>query len=188
MTDNDQTTIYKNASMNIECDGIKLRAIEPEDLELVYKWENDTTIWPVSNTIVPFSKFVIAQYIENSAKDIYENKQLRLIIESTDLNRAVGAIDLFDFDPFHLRAGIGILIADVKDRNKGYASAALDAMIEFGFNELGLKQFYCNIMVNNEASFKLFRSRGFMDCGLKRCWTKIGKEWQDEIMLQLIND
>ena len=175
-------------NMILQNDGIKLRALEPEDIDLIYKWENNTEIWNVSNTLVPFSRFVISQYIENSARDIYENKQLRLVIESLEKQDAVGAIDIFDFDPFHRRAGIGILIADEKDRQQGYASAALDSMIEFGFNDLGLKQFYCNISVDNQDSLNLFRGRGFMDCGMKRCWTKVGTKWVDEIMLQLIND
>lgn len=174
--------------MILHNDGIKLRALEPEDIDLIFQWENNTEIWNVSNTLVPFSRYVISQYIENSARDIYENKQLRLVIESVDKQDAVGAIDLFDFDPFHRRAGIGILIADKKDRQQGYASAALDSMIDFGFNDLGLKQFYCNISVDNQDSLNLFRSKGFMDCGMKRCWTKIGTQWVDEIMLQLIND
>lgn len=35
---------------------IRLRALEPEDLELLYSWENNLSYWVISNTITPFSK------------------------------------------------------------------------------------------------------------------------------------
>ena len=94
---------------------IKLRPLEPADIDLLYQWENDLSIWEISNTKTPFSKHVLAQYIVEAAKDIYETKQLRLIIQNENLE-AVGAIDLFDFDPYHLRAGVGVLIHSNADQ------------------------------------------------------------------------
>jgi diamine N-acetyltransferase len=104
---------------------IKLRAVEPEDLELLYEWENNSHYWIISNTITPFSKFTLKRYIENSHKNIFETGQLRLMIDHIKTNKSIGTIDLFDFDPFHKRAGLGILIADESFRRKGYASMAL---------------------------------------------------------------
>ena len=62
----------------------RLRALEPNDIEPIYKWENDSSIWQLSNTFAPFSKYVITQFIENSHQDIFQLKQLRLMIEKTD--------------------------------------------------------------------------------------------------------
>jgi len=95
---------------------INLRAPEPEDLDLLYLWENNTEVWQISGTIVPFSRFVLKQYLENAGKDIFEMKQLRLIIQLNSNKRPIGAIDLFDFDPLHRRDGIGIVIADSSAR------------------------------------------------------------------------
>jgi len=80
---------------------IRLRALEPEDLDFLYTTENNTNFWQVSNTLVPFSKFILTQYLENAHQDIYEAKQLRLIIEEIKTSKAVGMIDLFDFNPQH---------------------------------------------------------------------------------------
>ena len=60
---------------------IKLRALEPEDLELLYEWENNNEYWIISNTVSPFSKYTLKRYIENSHKNIYETGQLRLMID-----------------------------------------------------------------------------------------------------------
>jgi len=99
----------------------RLRAIEPSDIDLIYSWENDSSIWQLSNTIAPFSKYVIKQFIENSHQDIFQLKQIRLMIEKTDdkVIQTIGSIDLFDFEPMHKRAGVGILVANKSDRKKG---------------------------------------------------------------------
>ena len=102
-------------NIKLEFGKIRFRALEPEDIDLLFEWENDAEIWEISNTFEPFSKYILAKYIKDSQRDIYESKQIRMIIETID-SKAVGAIDLFDFDPFHFRAGVGILIHDEKDR------------------------------------------------------------------------
>lgn len=166
---------------------IKLRALEPEDLEILYNWENNPDTWRVSNTLVPISKYLLKKYLQDSGKDIFETKQLRLIIQLQKDELPVGAIDLFDFDPFHKRAGIGILIADKDSRNKGYASQSLGLLIEYCFDVLHLHQIYCNIGKNNEPSIKLFTNAGFVVSGIKRDWLNLGNLYEDEYLLQLIN-
>lgn len=136
---------------------IRLRALEPQDVATLYQWENDTAIWVASNTQVPFSKFVLEQYIAASHLDLHTNKQLRLMI-TTKEGLDVGAIDLFDFDSQHQRAGIGILVAEKMDRGKGYATEALNLLIQYCFTQLHLHQLYCNITIDNEASIQLFKN------------------------------
>lgn len=174
--------------MNVlETDAVRLRALEPEDIDVLYKWENDTRIWKMSNTVAPFSRHVLRRFVEDQKYDIYETKQLRMIIESRKDSRAVGAIDLFDIDPTNRRAGVGILVYEDMDQGKGYASGALTAMIKYAFQILGLNQLYCNILSNNMRSFNLFKSKGFTTVGLKAEWVKSTDGWLDEYMLQLIN-
>ncbi len=170
----------------LENKNISLRALEKNDLDYLYKWENDTAVWNLSNTLIPFSRFTLEQYIETSRQDIYEAKQLRLIIEHKETGKALGTVDLFDFNPFHSRAGIGILIADKSERKKGYASEALDTHLSYCANILDLKQVYCNILENNEDSMKLFISKGFVITGSKKDWIKKGDEWLTQYFLQKI--
>lgn len=177
--------------MNIlENELVRLRALEPRDVDIIYDWENDTDVWQVSNTLAPFSKNIINKYVNSSHQDIYEAKQLRLMIDARDIGSnplTVGTIDLFDFEPYHNRAGIGILIGNEKYRNKGYASSAIDIMIEYCFKVLALNQVYCNINANNEISIKLFQSKGFVISGTKKAWTKTGHQYHDEHFMQLLN-
>ncbi len=168
---------------------LKLRAPELKDLEILYKWENDTSVWEVSNTIVPFSKYILEKYIENCHFDIYQTKQLRLMIDLKKENNTVetiGSIDLFDFDPFNNRAGIGVLISEDKNKQQGFASEALKLLVEYCKHTLQLHQLFCNITSDNEGSIKLFRNAGFNIVGTKKDWIKTNRGWKDEAILQLI--
>lgn len=165
---------------------IHLRAMEPEDIDLLYRWENDKRIWPVSNTLAPFSRFALEQYVLNSDKDIFVSKEIRLMIVLVETGKAIGTIDLFDFNPMHRRVGVGILIRD-DYRGKGYAGQALDAVIDYCFNTLMVHQVFCNIRSDNEVSLKLFTSRGFEITGNKKDWLLSDHQWKDEYLLQLIN-
>ena len=170
----------------LENNKVKIRALEPDDISLLYKWENDTSVWKYSNTFIPFSKFTLKKYLENAHLDIFEAKQVRFIIEANDISNPepIGLIDLFDYEAMHNRAGVGILIGELAYRKKGYAFAALGLIKDYAFNILHLHQLYCNISFNNEKSLKLFLKHGFTITGTKQEWIFNGNEWEDEYFLQ----
>jgi diamine N-acetyltransferase len=166
-----------------------LRALEPTDLEVLYHLENDPAVWHLSTTLAPFSRFALEQYILNSA-DIYTNRQIRFMIETNDLpdkQQTIGALDLFEFEPVHMRAGIGIIVSE-DFRGKGYASEALALLIKYAFDTLQLHQVFCNISPENVDSLNLFRSKGFKMVGIKKDWNKFNNAWCDECLFQLINN
>jgi diamine N-acetyltransferase len=165
---------------------IFLRALEPEDLEFIHGIENDESLWELSNTITPYSKFLIKQYLEHSHKDIFEVKQLRLVISNYE-NKPLGMIDLFDFDFKNSRAGVGILVKESNNRKLGYGREALQLLIKYSFSHLGLHQLYCNISEDNDASIKLFSSQGFKKIGLKKEWNYIEGAYKNELLFQLLN-
>ena len=175
--------------MVLENSPITLRAVEPEDLALLYLWENDRTVWYVSNTLVPFSRYQLKRYIESDPSDIHTHRQLRMMIDCCEADgkqvRSVGSIDLFDFDPIHRRAGLGILIASADDRRHGYAYEAILQMIDYCRKVLFLHQLYCNIPTSNTASIRLFGKAGFEITGTKRDWLCTKTGWEDELLLQL---
>lgn len=163
---------------------ISLRTIEPQDIDCLLDWENDTENWKVSNTLVPFSRKLLEEYIY-SAQDIFTTKQIRFIIEDNETKKQLGCIDLFEFDPFHLRAGVGVLI-DKEYRKIGVAKEALEILKEYSFKLLKLNQLYCSIASSNQASIKLFIQLGFIQTGVKKAWLNYGNEWEDELFFQFV--
>ncbi|MDR1720406.1 MAG: GNAT family N-acetyltransferase [Dysgonamonadaceae bacterium] len=170
----------------LENDNIKLRALEPEDLDVLYRWENESEWWFYGNTSVPFSKFTLREYLASADNDIYQLQQLRLmVIEKTD-NLPIGTIDLYDFNPMHQRAGVGIML-DASRRGKGLGTQALTLIKEYAFNFLSMNQLYAYIPQGNTASIKLFERCGFEQTGQLRQWIKLAQGFEDACVYQLLN-
>lgn len=172
--------------MKLKGEHIYLRALEPTDVDTLYAWENNPAIWRVSNTLAPFSKFVLEQYLVNAHEDIFTTKQIRLMI-CLHANIPVGTIELFDFDAHHSRVGVGVMI-DESAENNGYATQALQTLCKYCFEVLVVKQVYCNISASNQKSLHLFTKLGFTQSGIKKQWNKIAPNtFEDEYILQLIS-
>lgn len=165
---------------------VRLRALEPSDIDLLFEWENDTDNWLISNIQCPFSRNMLERYIESSAQDIFSARQLRLMIDTKGRDsRTVGIIDLFDFDPIHLRAGVGILV-EKSEQHLGYGRESLGVLIEYCRVVLYLHQLYATVMDGNKAALGLFETSGFEKTGVRRQWVRTGYGWVDEWMLQKI--
>lgn len=171
--------------LTLKGEDIYLRALEPEDLDFIYIIENDERIWEMSTTQTPYSRFLIKQYLENAHQDIYDANQLRLLISTND-GASIGLIDLFDFNPTHNRAGVGILIAEPECRGKGYGKEALRLIKNYGDTHLRLHQLYANIADDNLASIRLFESEGFQKAGIKKEWNLVNGIYKNELLYQYI--
>ncbi len=173
--------------LNLKGEHICLRALEPGDLDFLYELENNTDIWEISGTTTPYSRHVLKQYLENAHRDIYDVKQLRLCICDFS-DRILGLIDLFDFDPKNHRAGLGIIVLEEKERNKGVGSEAVALLCDYVFTVLEFKQVFANVMEDNIASVHLFKKMGFAEVGLKRAWICSNGNYKSEILFQKINE
>ncbi|MDL2297356.1 GNAT family N-acetyltransferase, partial [Bacteroidales bacterium OttesenSCG-928-E04] len=150
-----------------------------------YKWENDPEVWTISNTQTPYSKYMLKKFIDASLQDIYSAKQLRLMMDDVATGKTVGVIDLFDFDPFHLRVGVGILI-DKDSRKKGFAKEGIKLIKNYCFDVLQVEQIYCNIMDDNDVSLALFLNEDFIVSGNKKRWIRVKDGFKDEMILQCL--
>lgn len=173
--------------LTLKGEKVNLRALEPEDLDFVHEIENNEDFWEISSTQSPYSKFLIRQYIENAHRDIYDIRQLRLVI-CTKRGRQVGLIDVFDLEPRDNRAAIGILIANKKDRKKGFGSESLSLLCDYCFTHLGLHQVHANVIAENKPSMRVFETNGFRKVGLKKDWTLFNGKYKDEWLYQLVNN
>lgn len=161
-----------------------LRPLETTDLEILYQWENQTDNWHAGNNVTPYSRFYLEQYIISAQNNIYEDKQLRLIIENYH-SQVVGIIDLFDFNPHHKRAAVGILIGK-EYRRLGYASEALGIILDYSKKILNLNQLFCTIEQGNPKSLELFVKKGFKITGTRLYWNLRGDHWTHEDFLQCV--
>ncbi|MDR2118376.1 MAG: GNAT family N-acetyltransferase [Tannerellaceae bacterium] len=168
-------------------DRLRLRTLEPEDIDLLYAWENDTSLWAWGSTVSPYSRYTLKEYIAGSHQNIYEARQLRLMIEDTASGTGVGLIDLYDFDPHHRKAATGILI-DPSRQRQGVATDSLNLLAAYAFSFLKLHQLYAYIPADNGASRALFLRCGFCVSGVLKDWISSGDGgFSDVLFAQRIN-
>lgn len=172
-------------SSTLQYKSIFLRAVESSDIDLLYTWENDTTIWQHGSTTYPFSRDILQKFIESSDFNIYTHNQLRFMICHIETKETIGIIDLYDFDPRHLRAGIGIFIAK-KHRNNQYANNAIQCCINYCKSILFLQQVYAEIPNDNLISKQVFTKIGFIESGIRKQWLKTQDGYIDQTIMQCI--
>ena len=164
-----------------------LRALEPDDIDLLFALENDPDIWGVSDTLAPVSRHALREYLAHAAADFYAVRQLRLVV-TTELNGpAVGVVDLFDFNPLHQRAGVGITLL-AQQRRHGYARQALELLKTHAREVLRLHQLYATVGAGNRRSMRLFRAGGFRRVGIRRAWLRgpAPGQWLDAVEFQFV--
>lgn len=161
---------------------VTLRAMEPEDLDLLYRIENDRELWSLGSTNVPYSRYALHDYMANSTGDIYTDKQVRLIIENED-HDTVGIADLTNFDPKHLRAEIGLVI-EKPMRRQGYATAALEQLHDYALHTLHLHQVFAIVSIDNVATISLLALQGYEETARLRQWIYDGADYHDALLMQ----
>lgn len=161
---------------------VRLRAMEPEDLDALYRIENDRDVWDVGENNVPYSRYILHDYIANASADIYADKQVRMVVEN-EKGQLVGVADVVNFCPSHARAEVSIVICR-EHRKKGYARAAIRQIMDYALRTLHLHQLYAVVREDNMPSLNLFSSLGFKSKTMLDDWLFDGKDYHNAVVMQ----
>lgn len=161
---------------------IRLRAIEPEDLDILYAIENDTEVWDVSENNVPYSRYILHDYLAHAQADIYADRQVRMVVVDAQ-GHTVGMADVVNFSPAHRRAEVSIVIQK-RQRRKGYATQALRLVMAYARRTLHLRQLYAVVSNDNAASLALFRKAGFSATAQLADWLYDGQSYHSATLFQ----
>ena len=165
-------------------DIVSLRSPEPEDLELMYAMENDTTLWSAGNATLPYSRYTLRAYLEQSRQDLLSERQARFVIETE--SGPAGMIDLADYDPLNSRAEVCIGILGCY-RGKGIAARALQLLCQYATGRLHLHQLYAYIPTWNSDSIRVFEKAGFTEHSTLKDWIRSEEGYSDAILMQKVN-
>ena len=161
-----------------------LRAIEPEDLDLLYRIENDVKLWNVGTSNVPYSRYTLHDYIANASGDIYVDKQVRMMVEN-ELRQVVGIVDIVNFDPSNRRAELGLVIEE-PFRHQGYGLSCIREIAAYALNVLHLHQLFAFIDARNEPSLQLFRELGCIETSRLKDWLFDGVDYHEAVVMQMV--
>ncbi len=159
---------------------IALRALEPDDVDCLYLWENDAEMWRYGAVRAPYSRHQIWEYINSYDADPFHCGQLRLMI-TVDSQRA-GVIDLYDIDSRNRNAFVGIMICPAM-RRKGIGAEALSKLMQFCRTNLALNSLGAFVGAYNSASNALFQCAGFSLAGTLPKWLwQPGGKFHDAVL------
>lgn len=146
------TTVLPSGSV------LRLRALEPSDVDTLYLWENSPEMWQFGFFMAPYSRHQLWEYIQNYDSDPLRSGQLRLMI---DVDGApVGSVDLYNIDTANSRAMVGVMIGKAH-RRKGFARSALAIMERYAAGPLALSQLASVVAEDNASSLCLFENAGY---------------------------
>ena len=164
---------------------IMLRAAEPEDLDLMYLVENDTSLWACGNANVPYSRFALRQFIEQTSNDINTDGQVRLVVALSENRNAIGFVDLQNYNLRYRRAEVGIVIMPEWQR-QGIGEEVLGILAKYASKHLYIHQLFALVSVTNIAAQALFSKAGFNKTATLQHSLRNGEEWQDAMVYQKI--
>ncbi len=73
------------------------------------------------------------------------------------------------------------------EQSKGYMTEALQAAIQYVFQELNMHRIMANYMPHNQRSGNVLKRLGFVVEGYARDYLLIKGQWQDHILTSLTN-
>lgn len=168
-------------------DCLKLRAVEPEDADLMWEFETDSSQWQLNGMSAPYSRMNMREYARGYDADPIRAGQLRLVIvdnNDTSLRNEeeiLGLIDIFDISPKNRTAFIGVYIKE-SARGAGYASRAIGLIEEYAAQLLNLRILAAKVNASNDPSLNLFRKSGYTESGCLKDWLLNGNTPQSLII------
>lgn len=139
---------------------LRLDVVAPGDESFLFDWENNPENWAVSEGEGPYTMSEIKSFI-TTCDDLERHGQIRFVVRKISDNMPLGALDLFNYQKRNRKAGLGILIANIQDRKKGYASECLSDHLTQIIDYFNLSEVYALVFRDNIASVRLFEKCGF---------------------------
>lgn len=163
--------------MCIQETSLKLRAMEPEDVDFVLECESDPESARWSDYRAPFSRNQLLTYALTYDADPFRSEQIRLIVSNLD-SLQIGIVDLYEISEKDSRAFIGITLHP-SQRQKGLALPVIEAVLDYAIHYMGLRTLAAKVSTENSIALHIFEKAGFRKIALLPSWHRLGRDFHD---------
>lgn len=167
--------------MFIESNRLVIRKFEAEDWQAVYEYTSNADVM----TYIPegvFTEEDAKKFVEENSGD----KAEKFAVVLKDENILIGHIAFYNVFGGHTYE-IG-WVFNPKFYNKGYASEAAYAALNYGFKELKLHRIIATCQPENPPSYRVMEKIGMRREGhFKKCIPN-GNEWWDEYYYAILDE
>jgi UDP-4-amino-4,6-dideoxy-N-acetyl-beta-L-altrosamine N-acetyltransferase len=162
---------------------VHLRPVEPADSERLLDWRNREQVAAYMYTDHQISPEEHARWF--AAAMAAPDRRYWII----ELDRQpVGLANLAGIDPARRRSEWAYYLAETSVRGRGVGAAVELVVIDHVFGALGLHKLWCEVLIENEAVWKLHESFGFVREALYRDHVWKAGRFQDVVGLGLLAD
>ncbi len=173
-------------------DRLLLRIATQEDIPEILKYFTDNKTY-----LTPFyplwaDNFFTPEYwqyqVEIDLQEFINELSLKLFIfRQSEPTIIIGSINFRNIIQGSAQfCSVGYSLAEA-EQGKGYMTEALNAAIEYVFQELNLHRIMANYLPHNQRSGNLLKRLGFIVEGYARDYLLINGQWQDHILTSLTN-
>ena len=160
---------------------VRLRPLEPADLEREYRWINDREVTRYLAARYPISMAQEERWLRELAPNDFAHGVV-LAIETKD-GAHIGNIDLHSGRPEDRKAGLGIMIGEKAYWGKGYGTDAIITLLRFAFHEMNLNRVWLHAFEFNERAIACYKKCGFREEGrLRQHYFGEGRFWDSVVM------
>jgi RimJ/RimL family protein N-acetyltransferase len=148
--------------------GLRLRAIEKDDLPRFVRWLNDPEVRENLLLFAPMSLDEEEEWYSSMLKRPKEERPLAIEIELGGEWLPIGNIGLFKIEWHARSAEVGLFIGEKQYWNRGYGSEALRVMVGYAFDFLNLNKVYLHVYETNPRGIRAYQKVGFVEEGRLR--------------------
>ena len=151
----------------MEGKNVCLRDLSLRDVSLIRSWVNDPEINHFLMEGFPRTERELERFVEAQNGDLDPLNRARAVVLRED-RTCIGTIGCYGIDWRSRNAELGVIIGHKAHLAKGYGSEAVELLVSFAFDELGLHRLFLRVFDFNERAIRSFRKCGFVEEGRLR--------------------
>lgn len=166
---------------------VYLRALELSDIDRVLKWHNDETLYDHLGGVYRWvSRGAEEEWLKRRVE--YSSTEINLAICVSDTDEHIGNIYLRNIDMVSRHGELHLFIGMPEHRGHGYGQLAIQKILSYVFNNLGLQRIYLFVLAFNTSAIRLYRKCGFIEEGRMRNHAFKGGRFHDVLIMATLRD
>ena len=151
----------------IDGEGIELRALQTEDVWLMYKWYNDARV--MDDMASPQELFApsIEEVRRSLERSVGSSRERYFIVQFAG-GRALGFVSLTSIDVRNASAELTAVIGETEEWGKGVGREATMRVVKYAFDVLNLHRIHLRVAEHNPRAIACFEASGFVREGTLR--------------------
>lgn len=163
---------------------VRLRPLEPADLEVARRWVNDPGIMRTVNRVLPVTRHEQRRWYRQT---VTSRDRVIFAVDTTGRRpRHIGIAALNPIDWRVRKAELMVYLGHPSSRGRGYGSAAVQALLRFAFCQLNLHRVYLYTLAGNLAAQRVFEQCGFRREGRQRDDVFQDRRYEDSIRMAIL--